>query len=66
MIQISENAYFNETTGNITVNMNGSGSYVNVDSNAGITTCVGTSVVGGAISATTTNMKKRTMIHYNL
>lgn len=58
MIQISENAYFNETTGNITVNMNGSGSYVNVDSNAGITTCVGTSVVGGAISATTTNMKK--------
>lgn len=31
MIQISENAYFNETTGNITVNMNGSGSYVNVD-----------------------------------
>ena len=58
MIQISENAYFNETTGNITVNMNGSGSYVNVDSNTGITTCVGTSVVGGAISATTTNMKK--------
>lgn len=58
MIQISENAFFNETTGNITVNMNGSGSYVNVDSNAGITTCVGTSVVSGAISATTTNMKK--------
>ena len=58
MIQISENAYFNETTGNITVNMNGSGSYVNVDSNAGITTYVGTSVVNGAISATATNMKK--------
>ena len=59
MIQISENAYLDKTTGNITVNMNGSGSYVNVDSNARITTtCVGTSVASGAISATTTNMKK--------